>query len=204
MAAARQALALLEFEYAAHGLLAVDAMLKNSPIALLRCGTVHPGRYLVLVGGSTASVEEAHGVGRRVGQVRDDVLLPDPHPQLAAAFTARPRASAAEAMGVFETRSSPALLRGLDAALKAVPVTLAELRLGDDLGGRGLGVVTGSLTDVTAALDLAEARAGDAGWTAARSVLPRVEPLVREIVAEGTQLRGCAPRAPEGAEIVEG
>ncbi|HPF34649.1 BMC domain-containing protein [bacterium] len=200
----RQALALLEFEYTAHGLLAVDGMLKNSPIALLRCGTVHPGRYLALVGGSVASVEEAHRVALAVGQVRDDVLLPDPHPALAAALTQRPEARESEAMGVFETRSSPALLRGLDAALKAVPVDLAELRLGDDLGGRGLAVLTGSLTDVTAALDLAQARAGDSGWTAARSVLPRVEPLVRRIVAEGTHLRICARHAPEGAETVEG
>lgn len=204
MEATRQSLTLLEFEYAAYGLLAVDAMLKNSPIALLRCGTVHPGRFLVLAGGSVASTEEAHAVGLAVGQVRDAVLLPDPHPDLAAALAERPEAAESEAMGVFETRSSPALLRGLDAALKAVPVRLAELRLGDDLGGRGLGVLTGSLTDVTAALDLAGIRAGDSGWTAARTVLPRVEPLVREIVAQGTSLRHCTPRAPEGAEIVEG
>lgn len=202
--ATRQALALLEFEDTAHGLLAVDGMLKNSPIALLRCGTVHPGRYLVLVGGSVASVEEAHALGLRVGQVRDHVLLPDPHPALAAALADRPGTGDSEALGVFETRSSPALLRGLDAALKTVPVVLAELRLGDDLGGRGLGMLTGSLTDVTAALDLAEARAGNSGWTVARSVLPRVEPLVRRIVDEGTHLRTCAPRAPEGAETVEG
>ena len=35
-------------------------------------------------------------------------------------------------------------------------------------------------------------------------VLPRVEPLVRRIVAEGTHLRICARHAPEGAETVEG
>ena len=53
-----QALALLEFGSVAVGMLAVDRMLKNSPVALLRCGTVHPGRYLALVGGSVASCEE--------------------------------------------------------------------------------------------------------------------------------------------------
>ena len=37
------ALALLEFETVASGILASDLMVKRSPIALLRCGTVHPG-----------------------------------------------------------------------------------------------------------------------------------------------------------------
>ncbi len=198
------ALALMEFETTAHGLLAVDTMIKNSPIALLRCGTVHPGRYLVMIGGSVASVDEAYQEGQAIGQVRDSVLLPDPHVELAAALNKRPATDESEAMAVFETLSSPALLRGLDAALKTTPVRLAELRLSDDLGGRGLGILTGTLTDLTAALDIAEQRAGDAGWTIARTIMPRVEPLVRTIVAAGTSLRNCTGHIPEGAEMVEG
>jgi len=198
------AIALLEFETTAHGLLAVDTMLKNSPIALLRCGTVHPGRYLVLVGGSVASVDEAYEEGLAVGQVRDSVLLPDPHPGLRAALELRPRPDEAEAMAVFETLSSPSLLRGIDAALKTTPVHLAELRLSDDLGGRGLAILTGTLTDLTAALDIARTRAGVAGWTVASTIMPRVEPLVRSIVAEGTSLRGCSEHVLEDAETVEG
>ena len=53
------AMALLEFETIAAGVLASDIMVKRSPIALLRCGTIHPGRFLILVGGSVASTEEA-------------------------------------------------------------------------------------------------------------------------------------------------
>ena len=51
------ALALLEFDSIASGVLASDLMVKRAPIALLRCGTIHPGRFLVLVGGSVASTE---------------------------------------------------------------------------------------------------------------------------------------------------
>ena len=203
MDAMNNALALMEFETTAHGLLAVDTMVKNSPIALLRCGTVHPGRYLVLIGGSVASVDEAYMEGQAIGQVRDSVMLPDPHADLASALNERPEASESEAMAVFETLSSPALLRGLDAALKATPVQLAEMRLSDDLGGRGLGILTGTLTDLNAALDVAQLRAGDAGWTVARTIMPRVEPLVRTIVAAGTSLRDCTEHIPDGAETVE-
>ncbi|MBE0565703.1 MAG: BMC domain-containing protein, partial [Krumholzibacteria bacterium] len=53
------AFALLEFDSVAAGVLAVDRMLKRSPLALLRCGSVHPGRWLALVGGSVAAAQEA-------------------------------------------------------------------------------------------------------------------------------------------------
>ena len=47
------AIGLLEFESVAAGIVAGDAMAKASPVAALYAGTVHPGRYLVLVGGDT-------------------------------------------------------------------------------------------------------------------------------------------------------
>ena len=49
------ALALLEFDTISGGILASDLMVKRAPIALLRCGTIHPGRFLVLIGGSVSS-----------------------------------------------------------------------------------------------------------------------------------------------------
>ena len=55
-------MALLEFKTVAAGVLASDRMVKRAPIALLRCGTIHPGRFLILVGGSVASTEEAFQV----------------------------------------------------------------------------------------------------------------------------------------------
>jgi len=204
----RQSLALIEFESAAFGMLAVDRMIKRSPIAVLRCGTVHPGRYLVLVGGSVASTEEAYEAALAVGEVRDSVLLPDPHPALDDAVDDRPAAPVpgepeAEAMAVVETLSSPALLRSIDAALKAAPVRLNELRLSDDLGGRGLAVMTGGLTDLQAALDAADDQVGG-GLMAARTLMPRAESLLQEIVGGGTSFRNCGRREPAGAETVEG
>ncbi len=203
MSLRERALALIEFESAAFGMLAVDGLVKRSPIALLRCGTVHPGRYLVLIGGSVASVDEAYEAALAVGEVRDSVMLPDPHEDLADAVEARPAVPEAEAMAVVETTTSPALLRSVDAALKVAPVRLNELRLGDDLGGRGLAVFTGGLTDLQAAVEAAGARVGG-GCMAAHTLMPRAEGVLQEIVGEGTTFSGCANREPAGAETVEG
>lgn len=198
------ALALIEYDSVALGILAVDRMLKRSPIALLKCGTIHPGRYLALVGGTVASTEEAWRTGCGAGDVTDDVFLPDPHPDLVAALATPPAPQPAEAMAVFETTTSPALLRCVDAALKAVPIHLAVLRLADDLGGRGLAILTGSLTDLQAALAIAEHAVGARGRLVGQALLPRVETTLLDVVAAGTRFAGCRQWAPDGAEILSG
>ena len=65
--AVEPALGLLELESIAAGIAAGDAMAKRAPIEVIRAGTVHPGKYLILVGGSVADVEEALAAGREVG-----------------------------------------------------------------------------------------------------------------------------------------
>jgi len=203
-----QALALLEFNSVAAGVLAVDRMLKQAPIALLRCGSVHPGRYLALVGGSVASTEEAHAAGVQSAcdqaVLADEILLADPHPLLVAAVTGQRSAPKGESVGVIEVSTSPGLLRCVDAALKGVPVDLVEIRLADDLGGRALAIFDGSLPDVQEALGLAADRLGDCAVLCGSSLLPRVDETLREVLAEGTSFSACEARAPEGAEMVEG
>ena len=122
------AMALLEFETIAAGVLASDLMVKRSPIALLRCGTIHPGRFLILVGGSVASTEEAYSAGMWLGETEralsGSVFLGDVHPYLHDAVLGTRRDLAGDALAVVETRSSPALLAAVDAAVKSTPVML--------------------------------------------------------------------------------
>ncbi|MBC8422780.1 BMC domain-containing protein [bacterium] len=198
------ALALLEFYSAAHGILAVDRLLKRAPIALLRCGTVHPGHYLALLGGTVASVEEGYREGGAAGELADAVFLPDPHPGVRdAALGDRATIGEDDTVGVVETVNATALLRAVDAALKAAPVGLGTFRLADDLGGRGLALVHGDLPDVQAALAAAESRVGDAAQMRARTLLPRPDAHLREVLNGGTEFRACKFGVPHGAEKLE-
>ena len=124
------ALALLEFDDTPTGVLASDLMVKRAPIALLRCGTIHPGRFLILVGGSVASTEEAFTIGARLGRMesslRGSIFLGDVHPNLHDAVLGGRRDLTGDALAVVETKSSPALLGAVDAAIKSTPVLLAE------------------------------------------------------------------------------
>jgi microcompartment protein CcmL/EutN len=199
------ALALLEFDTVASGILASDLMVKRSPIALLRCGTVHPGRFLILVGGSVASTEEAYQVGVRLGNIEHtmtgSVFLGDVHPMLHDAVLGTRLALDGEALAVVETRSSPALLAAVDAAVKSTPVTLAEVRLADDLGGHAIALMSGDLTDADTALAICSERAGD--QLLARSILPRLDINLRQVLDEGTSFEFCENFEPAGAEHPE-
>ena len=201
-----QALALLEFGTVSAGVLAVDRMLKQSPVAVLRCGSVHPGRYLALVGGTVAATEEAHGAGAAVGcetsRLMGEVLLADPHPLLVAAVMGARVAPTGEALGVVEMGSSPGLLRAVDTVLKSVPVGLIEVRLADDLGGHALALLDGLLPDVQEALEMMATAGGPGAPLIDCSLLPRLDDTLRDVLGAGTGFGACDHWTPAGAEIL--
>jgi microcompartment protein CcmL/EutN len=199
------ALALLEFDSIASGVLASDLMVKRAPIGLLRCGTIHPGRFLVLVGGSVASTEEAHDAGIALGDaegtLHDSVLLGDIHPALHDAVLGARQELTHEALAVVETSNSPALLRAVDAAVKSTPVEIGEVRLADDLGGRAIALLYGNVADAGTALEICHERIGN--QLVGSSLLPRLDADLRGLLGQTTEFRRCPPHEPAGAEHLE-
>ncbi len=175
------ALGLLEFDSIAVGIEAADAMAKRAPIEVLLAGTVHPGKYLVLVGGAVADVEESMDAGREVGRVSlvDAVLLPNVHPAVSAAIAGVRQRGTGEALGVIETPTVASIIQAADAGVKGASVRLLELRLADGLGGKGYLLFDGAVSDVEAAIEIGCARVG-APERAQRRVIPQLHPEMRE------------------------
>lgn len=166
------ALALVEFSSIATGIQAADAMIKRAPIDTLRAGTVHNGKYLVLIGGQVADVEESLAAGRDVGgaSVLDFVYLPQVHPEVVETIGGRRRPEAEDALGVVETTTVAAAIHAADAGVKGAQVHLVEVRLADGLGGKGIVLFAGLVADVEAAVQIGT------------GVLERPDQLVREVV----------------------
>jgi len=154
------AIAVLEFDSIAKGIEAGDTMIKRAPLEVIRAGTVHPGKYLVLVGGLTADVEEAVAAGREVGEAAlvDVVFLPDVHPDVVASIGGARREDGGEALGVIETRTVSSVIRAADAGVKGARVLIRELRLADELGGKGYVLFGGAVAEVEAAVEQGVAR----------------------------------------------
>lgn len=153
------ALAVIEFSSIPSGMVAADIMGKESPISLMKCGTISQGRYLILIGGSTASVEMALEEARQVcaKDMVDQVFLPDIDPQLHDAVLGKRAKPKAGAMLVVESDHVPTHVRAAEMILKGTPVSVLEVRLADSvLNGKALSLYQGELHDVEEAHDIAE------------------------------------------------
>lgn len=172
------AIALLEFDSIALGIVAGDAMVKVSPLGSIYAGTVHPGKYLVLVSGDTASVEEALETGLATAgtSLVDSMFLPDVHPSVSAAITAESDSAAfsGEALGIVETSTVAAVIDASDAGVKAAHVDLIAVRIADGLGGKGYALFSGGLADVEAAVAAAVERAEPTGSVIGEQVVAQL------------------------------
>jgi len=187
------AIALVEFSSIAWGIVAGDAMVKASPIGSIYAGTVHPGKYLVLVSGDTASVEEALIVGRHVGAatVVATVFLADVHPAVTGAIVSDDEAAWADgdALGIVETAMVAAILDAADAGVKGANVRVAAVRLADGLGGKGYCLFSGEVAEVEAAVAAAVARAEPSGALLHHRIIPQLHESMRHNLESDLRFR---------------
>lgn len=157
-------IAIWEFSSIAEGVNGADAIAKGAPIDRLYTGTTHPGKYVVLVAGDTASVEVAVSIVEGLdADLIDAVFLPDIDRSVADAMV-RDRTSAettADAVGVIETGSVASGIDSADAAVKAADVSLAAVRMADGIDGKAYFVVEGTVGEVDAAVEAGKDRAGE-------------------------------------------
>jgi len=150
------ALALIDFSSIAVGIESADAMVKRAQLEVIRTGTVQPGRYLVLVGGTVAEVQESLATGRSVGgeSVLDHVFLPHVHRDVVTAVGGARATAPRDAVGVIETTTVAAAIQAADAGIKGADVRLLEIRMADGLGGKGIVLYSGMVADVEAAVEI--------------------------------------------------
>jgi microcompartment protein CcmL/EutN len=172
------ALALLELDAVASGLRALDALVKQAPVRVLEANLVEPGRFLILLCGPVAEVDEAVGAGLRCAgpAVLHHLLLPMAHPALLRGLrghTLREDADSYDCLGVIEGGAIAPALLAVDRALKDADVRLCGLRVAGGLGGRAYAVIAGAQHDVDEGLATAEAQLRAAG------ALHRIERIAR-------------------------
>ncbi len=178
------ALALIEFNSIAVGILAADAMVKKAPIARITAGTTQPGKYLVLITGEVADVQESLAAGREVGKgwVLDFVFLPHVHPAVVAAIAGVRESGEGEALGVIETHQVASTIQAADAGVKGAQVTLREIRLADGLCGKAFCLFQGTVSDVEAAVEIGVSALSDPSQLVRQVVIPQLhEEMMRNL-----------------------
>jgi bacterial microcompartment shell protein len=182
------ALALLEFSSIAAGVLAGDAMVKRATLDVIHAGTVQPGRFLVLIGGEVAEVEEALKAGKEAAPdvLTDHIFLPGVHPDVVRALGGGRSPKEDDALGIVETCTVPAAIHAADKGVKGAEVNLMEIRLADGLGGKGIVFFTGLVADVEAALDIVD-KALDANQKVRQVVISQLHAEMAKIIRANTR-----------------
>jgi microcompartment protein CcmL/EutN len=162
-----------------------DEMLKSASVEVLIARTICSGKYLVIVSGSVSDVEAAIQTGLATGDdaVIDHLLIPrvddSVFPALGQSVVLG--ADEADALGIVETFSGTSVIAAADAAAKSARVKLFRIQVAMALGGKGLCLMTGSVSDVTAGVEVAAEEARKRGLLVSTIVIPRPS---RELFAE--------------------
>ena len=180
-----KAIGLIELTSIAAGFAVADTMLKAGNVRLLLSRTICSGKYMVVIGGETASVESAVAAGAEAahGCLIDHIVISNLHPDVFLALGRTQTPSVDGALGILESFNVATLVRAADAAAKAANIMLVEVRLAMALGGKAFCTMTGDVASVTAAVEAGRRVISDEGVLVNAVILSRPHPDVyREVI----------------------
>jgi microcompartment protein CcmL/EutN len=175
------AIAAIETSSIAQGTVAADAMVKTADVDLLELGALSPGKFWVLIGGEVATVRAAWQRGREVAgeTLLDTLFIPQLHEAVLPALRGTCPPHDHDALGIIETLTAASAIVAADRSAKTAGVALRDLRLADGLGGKGVLWLSGSVSEVQAAVEAGRAEALRQGLLTRAIVIPRLHPQMK-------------------------
>lgn len=154
MATTPETLGALELSGIARGYTVADRMIKTAPVTLHDARPYCPGKFLIVVSGDVASVEEALAAGETAAGETfwGRLFIPNLAPEVIAAINRDVAAEPGETIGILESFSAVATVEAADAGVKAASVTAESISLLEGIGGKAFLLFSGELTDVEAAI----------------------------------------------------
>ena len=150
-----RSIGLIELTSIARGYQVADALLKAALVEIVFNRSICPGKFMVMVSGTTQAVKASIEVGLEIGgeSVVDELVLPNVHPEVFPAISGTRVLEETGALGIIETFSVASTIEAADAAVKAADVQLIEIHLAMAIGGKGYVTLTGDVAAVAAAVD---------------------------------------------------
>lgn len=159
------AIGMVEFTSVARGIYAADQMVKISEVEIVTAGSVCPGKYIVIVHGDVASVQDSVSIGESLAAEFwvDSIVIPNVSPLVFPAITGATMPDKIQALGIMESFSLATMVIAADAILKSADLQPLELRLGTGLGGKSFFTFTGDVAAVETGIEAGKAIAEEKG-----------------------------------------
>jgi microcompartment protein CcmL/EutN len=168
-------LGIVELNSVAKGIMVCDNMLKTANIELIESLPVCPGKYIIIVNGEVADVESAVNIGIQTAEINyvDSLTIPKIHPQIIPGLLGTVKHANIDAVGVLETFSVASTIKAADISLKASKVDIIEIRIAKGLGGKSFYTITGSVSNVTSAIEAGAFQVKEDGVLVNKVIIPR-------------------------------
>lgn len=169
-----KAVGIVEFVSIARGIYAADQMVKASNVEIVTASSSCPGKYIAIVHGDVAAVQDSVRVGERMAEdyFVDSMIIPNVSPELFPAITGATMPEKIQALGIMESFSISTMILAADAILKAANVQPLELRLGNGIGGKAYFTFTGDVGAVEASIEAGKEIAEEKGLLVNAEVIP--------------------------------
>ena len=168
------AIGMVEFSSIARGIYAADQMVKISEVEIVTAQTICPGKYIALVEGDVAAVQDSVHIGEKFAgeYFVDSLVIPNVHHGIFPAITGATMPEHVTALGIFETFSVATMITAADQILKAAELEAIEIRLGTGLGGKSFFTFTGDVAAVETSVEAGRGVAETKGLMVDAEVIP--------------------------------
>lgn len=171
-----KAIGMIELTSIARGIYVADQMVKVSEVEIVTAGSACPGKYIAIVHGDVAAVQDSISTGERFAAefLIDSIVIPNVSPAVFPALTGTTMPDKIRALGIMESFSLATMIIAADAILKAADLQPIELRLGNGLGGKAYFTFTGDVAAVETGIEAGKAIAQKKGLLVNSEVIPMV------------------------------
>jgi len=167
------AVGVIELKSIAKGVEACDAALKSAAIRLVSAHPACPGKYEMIFTGELSDVQAAmdHVKGGFERYIVDSSMMGRIDEQVVKALFGAQETQPQGSLAVVETFSAASAIKAADLAVKTSRVDILDLRVSRGMGGKGVVLLTGSVSDVTAAAEAGANYAKELGLLTNYSVI---------------------------------
>ncbi|MCR8982686.1 BMC domain-containing protein [Brevibacillus laterosporus] len=148
---------ILELRSISKGYETADFMLKKSTVDIHHMRSICPGKFLIIVSGDTANVQESMETAKQASKdfLVSEFILNGVHNDIVNGLKKSYSTEPINAIGIFETSNVSSGIYAINLALKGAHTFLKRINLGMGIGGKLVAIITGSVSDVEQAMDIA-------------------------------------------------
>ena len=168
-----KSIGVIELKNVPKGVEATDDALKSAGVEMVSAHPSCPGKYEIILTGSISNVTAAidHVTGKFENYVIDSSVMGRIDEQVITALFGTQQSEKKGSLGLIETFSAATCIKAADIAVKTARVEIFDLRVSRGLGGKGVVMLTGEVSDVTAAVEAGGDYAKQQGLFCSSSVM---------------------------------